>query len=220
MLLFELPLARAEDLADLRLLVGAQIERTNFQLEGCLGGSRRYKEGYCHQCTQHNAHKKLVRFSPRATLQGSRRQVQKPPPMPTLFTRIIAGEIPGRFVWKDEHSVAFMSIHPLNAGHTLVVPRQEVDHWLDLTPELAQHLMLVSQCVGKALQNAYQPVKIGLMIAGLEVPHTHLHVVPVYEAHDLDFARANTSATADELDRSAVEVRDALRVLGYYQVSD
>lgn len=140
--------------------------------------------------------------------------------MATLFTRIILGELPGRFVWKDELSVGFMSIHPLRPGHTLVVPRQEVDHWLDLERDLASHLMTVAQCIGKALQNAYSPEKVALMIAGLEVPHTHLHVVPIFEAHDLDFARANTSATADELDRSAVEVRDALRALGYYQVSD
>ncbi len=140
--------------------------------------------------------------------------------MPTLFTRIIQGEIPGRFVWRDEHAVAFLSIHPLRPGHTLVVPRAEVDHWLDLDRPLAEHLLHVSQCLGKALQRAYRPVKVGLMIAGLEVPHTHLHLVPIFEPHDLDFARANTSASSDELERSACQVRDALRELGYYQVTD
>lgn len=140
--------------------------------------------------------------------------------MATLFTRIIQGEIPGRFVWKDEQSVAFLSIHPLRPGHTLVVPRREVDHWLDLDTSLANHLVFVAQCVGKALQSAYKPVKVGLMIAGLEVPHTHLHVVPIFEPHDLDFARADTTARADDLDRAAMTVRDSLRSLGYYAVSD
>lgn len=139
--------------------------------------------------------------------------------MPTLFTRIIAGDIPGRFVWKDEHAVAFLSIHPLKPGHTLVVPRQEVDHWLDLPTDLLNHLTMVAQCVGKALQGAYSPVKVGMLIAGLEVDHVHLHVVPISGPNDLDFANANTDARADDLDRSAVEIRDALRALGYYQVS-
>lgn len=140
--------------------------------------------------------------------------------MATLFTRIIQGEIPGRFVWKDEQSVAFLSIHPLRPGHTLVVPRREIDHWLDLEPSLANHLFFVAQCLGKALQSAYKPVKVGLMIAGLEVPHTHLHVVPIFEPHDLDFARADTEARPDDLDRAAMTIRDNLRSLGYYAVSD
>ncbi len=139
--------------------------------------------------------------------------------MATLFTRIIRGEILGRFVWRDDRCVAFLSIHPLRPGHTLVVPRVEIDHWLDLEPDLAAHLTQVAQSVGKALYQAMNPVKVGLMIAGLEVPHVHVHVVPIRDLHDLDFSRQDLSAKAEDLDRAAEAVRDALRALGYRQVA-
>ncbi len=140
--------------------------------------------------------------------------------MPTIFTKIIAGELPGRFVWKDEHAVAFLTIHPIRPGHTLVVPRAEIDHWLDLPPELNAHLAQVAQAIGKGLQQAFRPTKVGLMIAGLEVPHVHLHCIPVDELGDLDFRRQNLNATPPELDHAAQQLRLALRTLGFAQATD
>jgi histidine triad (HIT) family protein len=140
--------------------------------------------------------------------------------MPTLFTRIINGELPGRFVWKDDLCVAFLSINPLRPGHTLVVSRAEVDHWLDLEPDLAAHLMRVSQAVGKALQHAFNPMKVGLMIAGLEVPHVHLHVVPISGLGDLNFANQDLHAKPEDLDGAAATVRASLRALGYSEAAD
>lgn len=140
--------------------------------------------------------------------------------MASIFTRIIGGELPGRFVWKDALAVAFLTVNPLRPGHTLVVPRQEVDHWLDLEPALAQHLMGVSQQVGRALQQAFRPVKVGLIVAGLEVPHVHLHLVPVHGLGDFDFARADTNPKPAALDDAAVRIREALRTLGCAEVSD
>ncbi len=140
--------------------------------------------------------------------------------MPSVFSGIIAGELPGRFVWQDERCVAFLSIAPLKPGHTLVVPREEVDHWLDLETGLARHLMAVSQSIGKALDKAYSPERVGMMIAGLEVPHVHLHVVPIDDVHDLDFERADKNARPADLDAAAARVRAALRELGYPEVSD
>ncbi len=110
--------------------------------------------------------------------------------MPTVFTKIIQGELPGRFVHRDEQCVAFLSINPLRQGHTLVVPRREVDHWQDLDPELLAHLMLVAQRIAEAQMRAFSPTRIGLAIAGLEVPHVHLHVCPIDTMDDLDFANA------------------------------
>lgn len=133
--------------------------------------------------------------------------------MATLFTKIIEGQLPGRFVWKDEHAVAFLTIRPIAAGHTLVVPRQEVDHWLDLPPALSAHLFGVGQQVGHAIQSAFQPVKVGLMVAGLEVPHTHLHLVPIRSISDMDFGK-QADATAAELDAAAEKIRAALRAAG------
>jgi len=140
--------------------------------------------------------------------------------MPTLFTRIIDGELPGRFVWKDDRCVAFLSINPLRPGHTLVVSRAEVDHWLDLAPDLAAHLMRVSHAIGKALHQAFNPVKVGLMIAGLEVPHVHLHVVPITGLGDLNFANQDLHAKPGDLDHAAAAIRASLRALGYREVAD
>ncbi len=140
--------------------------------------------------------------------------------MATIFTRIIDGELPGRFVWRDEQAVAFLSINPLRPGHTLVVPRAEVDHWLDLDPDLARHLMTVSQSVGKAIQHGLQPLKVGVMVAGLEVPHVHLHLVPIMQLQDLDFAKQDRNPDPADLDRAAAAIRAALRHLGYAQVSE
>ena len=133
--------------------------------------------------------------------------------MTSLFTRIIDGELPGRFVHIDERCVAFLTIAPLRPGHTLVVPRDEVDHWIDLDPEVTGHLLRVAQRVGRAQQQAFSPTRIGLIIAGLEVPHTHLHVVPIRTEADLDFAHADHHATPEALDAAADALRDALAQL-------
>lgn len=134
--------------------------------------------------------------------------------MPTLFTRILEGELPGRFVWRDERCAAFLTIAPIRAGHVLVVPRAEVDHWLDLEPDLAQHLTAVAQTLGKALQHGFPSKKVGLMIAGLEVPHVHLHVLPIDELSDMDFANQDPGARPEDLDAAAATIRASLRELG------
>jgi len=133
---------------------------------------------------------------------------------------IIEGELPGRFVWKDDKCVAFLSINPLSSGHTLVVPRDEIDHWIDLDDDLLQHLMGVSKKIGEALNLGFKPVKVAVMIAGLEVPHAHIHVVPMMGAHDLDVDNANLAPDPDELDAAADRVRAALTALGHPEVSD
>jgi histidine triad (HIT) family protein len=140
--------------------------------------------------------------------------------MATIFTRIIDGELPGRFVWRDDICVAFLSINPLREGHTLVVPRTEVDHWVDLDPGTNAHLMLVARAIAEAQMDAFAPTRIGLMIAGLEVPHTHLHVVPMDGVHDLDFDNAATDPDPGALDDAADRIRAALRARGVAGVSD
>lgn len=140
--------------------------------------------------------------------------------MPSLFTRIIRGEVPGRFVWRDERAVGFLTIAPLRPGHTLVVPIEEIDHWLDVPPDLMQHLTLVAQKIGQAVQRTFRPEKVGLMIAGLEVRHVHLHLVPIHSLGDLDFAKADTKATPAALDAAAERLRAALREAGHREVAD
>lgn len=140
--------------------------------------------------------------------------------MASLFTKIIRGELPSRLIWRDDRAVAFLTIAPLRPGHTLVVPVEEIDHWLDVPPELMQHLTLVAQKIGQALQRTFRPEKVGLMIAGLEVRHVHLHVVPIKSLGDLDFAKADADASHESLDAAAERLRAALREAGHPEVTE
>jgi histidine triad (HIT) family protein len=135
--------------------------------------------------------------------------------VPTIFTRIIDGEIPGTFVWRDEHAVAFMSINPLARGHVLVVPIAEVDHWLDASPELTAHLFDVARTIGLAQRAAFGVERIGLIIAGYEVPHTHVHVIPTTSMADLSFANAASGVDRADLDAAAEAIRAELRSAGH-----
>jgi histidine triad (HIT) family protein len=138
----------------------------------------------------------------------------------SVFSRIIAGELPARFVWKDDLCVVFLSNRPLRPGHALVVPRQEVDHWIDLDTSLLAHLTTVAQSIGTAQMAGFKPARIGLMLAGLEVPHVHFHVVPIRGVHDLDFGNQDPNPDAAVMDDAAQTIRHELRKLGYDQVSD
>lgn len=138
--------------------------------------------------------------------------------MTSIFTRIIAGEIPGRFVWNDDTCIVMLDIRPLHPGHVLVIPKVEVDQWTDLDPDTVVHLMAVAHQVGQAQKETVECARAGLMIAGFEVPHTHVHVVPMSTMADLDFSNADTSAKADELDAMAVKLRAALREAGHGEV--
>jgi histidine triad (HIT) family protein len=140
--------------------------------------------------------------------------------VPSIFSRIIAGELPGKFVWKDERAVAFLSIAPMMPGHTLVVPRDEIDHWIDLEPGLAAHLFSIAQQIGRAQELEWKPRRIGLLIVGEEVPHTHLHVVPINHPEELTFAHADPSPDFAALDDAAVRLRARLRELGCSEVSE
>jgi histidine triad (HIT) family protein len=134
--------------------------------------------------------------------------------MPSIFTRIIAGELPAHFVWKDERCVAFLSIQPIRPGHLLVVPREEVDHWIDLEPALLAHVTGVARTLARALQTAFAPEKVGLMIAGLEVRHVHLHLLPIDKLGDLNFANADPHPSPQALQAAADRVRAALDLEG------
>jgi len=134
--------------------------------------------------------------------------------MPSIFSRIINGELPGRFVWRDDQVVAFLSIEPMRPGHVLVVPRAEVDHWIDLEPELAAHLFTVAQQIGRAQQAEWNPRRVGVLIVGDEVPHVHIHVVPINTASELSFANIDRSPAADAVDGAAERIRTRLREIG------
>ncbi len=140
--------------------------------------------------------------------------------MATIFSRIIAGELPGHFVWRDERAVAFLSINPHQRGHVLVVPVAEIDHWVDLDADTGAHLMAVAHQVGRAQMAAFEPPRIGLMIAGFEVPHVHVHVLPMFGIRDLDFANAAHDVDHDDLAAAAAELRGELEAQGATAVSE
>lgn len=130
--------------------------------------------------------------------------------MATIFSRIIAGEIPGTFVHRDDRCVAFMSINPLARGHVLVVPITEVDHWIDAPSDLVAHLFEVTHRIGLALQRAFDCARVGVIIAGYEVPHAHIHVIPTEHMGQLSFANAAVSVDRDDLEAAAQAIRAAL----------
>ena len=131
--------------------------------------------------------------------------------MTTIFTRIIEGEIPGTFVWRDDRCVAFMSINPLAHGHVLVVPVDEIDHWVDAPADLVAHLFGVVHVIGLAQRAAFGCARVGVIVAWYEVPHAHIHVVPTNDMSELSFANAAAGVERDELERAADAIRDALR---------
>ena len=130
--------------------------------------------------------------------------------MSSVFTKIMSGELPGHFIWKDDICTAFLSINPIATGHTLVVPVLEVDHWIELPPDTNSHLINVAQIIGEAQMNAYSPERVGIVIAGFEVPHTHLHVIPINGMQDLEFSRAAATVDQSLLSAAAVDLTNAL----------
>jgi histidine triad (HIT) family protein len=134
--------------------------------------------------------------------------------MATIFTKIINGEIPGTFVWRDDQCVVFLSINPLAPGHALVVPIEELDHWVDAPPEVMAHLFGVARMIGQAQKRAFAVERVGLIVAGYEVPHLHVHVIPTTSMSQFNFANAGV-ATREELESAADAIRTQLRAAGH-----
>lgn len=132
--------------------------------------------------------------------------------MSTVFTKIINGEIPGRFVYKDEDVAAFLTIEPIAYGHTLVVPVKEVDKWTDLEPELWAKMNAVAQRIGNAIVSEFDCERAGYLIAGFEVPHAHIHVFPANDMSGYNLAsvmRADETDSA-KMDAAAETLRNAI----------
>lgn len=130
--------------------------------------------------------------------------------MSTVFTKIINGELPGRFVYRDDSVVAFLTIEPIASGHTLVVPIEEVDRWTDADPQLWAHLNEVAQKVGRAVVEAFDAPRAGYLIAGFEVPHTHIHVFPAADMSGYNLQSVDRNPSAESLDEAASKLRAQL----------
>ncbi len=129
--------------------------------------------------------------------------------MPSIFTRIINREIPGYIVAEDENYIAFLDINPLVLGHTLVVPKQEVDFIFDLDDDILAGLNVFAKKVAHAIKKAVPCKRIGVAVIGLEVPHTHVHLVPMNSMGDLNFTRSKLSPSKEELETVAKKIKGA-----------
>lgn len=119
--------------------------------------------------------------------------------MASIFTKIITGEIPCYKVAEDENNIAFLDIRPIKRGHTLCVPKREVDELFELPAEDYQSLMAFSQRVAKSLKRIVPCKRIGALVLGMEVPHAHLHLVPINAEHELSFANAQAGVPKEEM---------------------
>lgn len=134
--------------------------------------------------------------------------------MASIFTRIIHREIPGHFLWEDDLCIAIMTIMPIRDGHCMVIPKEEVDHWDDVPEDTARHLMSVSQKVAKAVKAVVPCRRIGVSIVGIEVPHTHIHLMPMDSTADMDFKNAR-EVSQEALAAVAAKIRERLIAGGY-----
>jgi histidine triad (HIT) family protein len=119
--------------------------------------------------------------------------------MSSIFSKIIAGEIPCYKVQENERFLAFLDIQPLRKGHVLVIPKVEVDNIFDIEDELLGEMMIFSKSVAKRIQQNFDCKKVGVTVIGLEVPHAHIHLIPINSLADMDFSQAKLSLTTEEL---------------------
>lgn len=130
--------------------------------------------------------------------------------MATLFSKIIAGEIPSYKVAETENCYAFLDISPLAKGHTLVVPKKEIDYIFDIEDDLLSELNIFAKTIAKAIQKAFPCPKVGLAVIGLEVPHAHIHLVPINSVGDLDFKRPKLSLSKEEFEQILAQIQENL----------
>ena len=133
--------------------------------------------------------------------------------MSTVFSKIIAGEIPGRIVYQDDTVAAFLTIEPVAYGHTLVVPVEEIDKWTDIPAELWSHMNEVAQNIGAVIVEKFNAERAGYLIAGFEVPHAHIHVFPANDmsGYSLSTAMRHDETDAEKMDAAAETIREALK---------
>ncbi|MGV0379571.1 HIT family protein [Corynebacterium lehmanniae] len=133
--------------------------------------------------------------------------------MSTVFSKIIAGDIPGRIVYQDDTVAAFLTIEPVAYGHTLVVPVEEIDKWTDIPADLWAHMNEVAQNIGRVIVEKFDAERAGYLIAGFEVPHAHIHVFPANDmsGYTLSSAMRHDETDAEKMDAAAETIREALK---------
>jgi histidine triad (HIT) family protein len=130
--------------------------------------------------------------------------------MASIFTKIVNGEIPSHKVAETNDFLAFLDVNPLVEGHVLVIPKKEVDYIFDLDDETYAGLMIFSKIVAAGIKNVIPCLRVGVAVIGLEVPHTHVHLVPLNQMNDINFSREKLKPTQEELSNTATRIREAI----------
>lgn len=130
--------------------------------------------------------------------------------MASIFTRIIKGEIPCYKIAENDKFFAFLDINPLQAGHTLVIPKEETDVFFDLSEELLSDIMVFSKPIAKAIKDFTNCNRVGVSVIGLEVPHAHVHLIPINGMNDMNFANTKRQFSAEEFEKIAKEIRQRI----------
>jgi histidine triad (HIT) family protein len=130
--------------------------------------------------------------------------------MPTIFTRIVNGEIPCYKIAEDNNYLAFLDINPLAKGHTLVIPKKEVDYIFDIDDNLLAGMMIFAKKIAKAIDKSISCKRVGIVVIGLEVPHAHIHLIPINKISDVNFANPKLSLTKEEFEETAIKIKQAI----------
>jgi len=130
--------------------------------------------------------------------------------MSTIFSKIVNGEIPAHVVAETTEFLAFLDVNPLVMGHVLVIPKKEIDYIFDMDEESYFGLTLFAKIVAKGLKDSFPCKKVGIAVIGLEVPHVHIHLIPMNEVNDMNFSRPKLSPTSEELEEAALRIKAAL----------
>jgi len=130
--------------------------------------------------------------------------------MASIFTRIVNGEIPCHKICEDDNYLAFLDINPLAKGHTLVIPKKEIDYLFDLDDDLLAGMAVFAKKVARAIDKIIDCKRVGVVVLGLEVPHAHIHLIPINSLHDTEFSRPKLKLSSDELKLIAEKIKNAL----------
>ena len=126
--------------------------------------------------------------------------------MATIFTKIVKGEIPSHKVFENEHFYAFLDISPMTKGHTLVIPKKEVDYLFDIDDTMLSEMIVLSKKIAKAIEKAVECTRVGVMVVGLEVPHAHIHLIPIQDEGDMNLSNKRLQLSKEEFEKIAANI--------------
>lgn len=126
--------------------------------------------------------------------------------MATIFTKIVNGEIPSYKIFENEHFYSFLDISPMTKGHTLVIPKKEVDYLFDIDDTMLSEMIVLSKKIAKAIEKAVECTRVGVMVVGLEVPHAHIHLIPIQNEGDMNLSNKRIELTKEEFEKIAEDI--------------